>query len=112
MKYMTIFLTLVSLGLSISADASFRCSGGLVSLGDDYDNVDKKCGQPDHIKILQPADNISPTPSYPNAAIVQWFYGPRNGAVTQIVFGNNKVSNIRTYRPSGNTPEELYKKNP
>ncbi|WP_090262187.1 DUF2845 domain-containing protein [Pseudomonas panipatensis] len=94
------------------AKASFRCSGGLVSNGDSFADVEHKCGRPDYQRVIEPATNTTPNRAYPVARTVYWYYGPRNGAVTQITFGTNKVAVIRTYKPMSNSEEDLYKQTP
>lgn len=96
----------------LTAYAGFLCSGGVVSVGDSYADVEKKCGVPDHKKAVQVGNNLSPNPRYPGTVIMLWFYGPRNGAVTQIRFSADKVSNTVIYRPVGSNKDEVYRQNP
>jgi len=94
------------------ASASSLCSHGVVSVGDSYEAVEKKCGKPDHETILQVAQNAPSNSQYPHAAITLWFYGPKNGAVTQIRFSDNQVINTITYRPNREEEQDLYKIDP
>ncbi|HFH3829892.1 DUF2845 domain-containing protein [Pseudomonas aeruginosa] len=97
---------------SLNAGASVRCSGGMVSVGDGYDEVESKCGSPDYKRTFQVGNDASPNPRFRSAVVVLWYYGPRNGAVTQIRFTSDKVSNMKTYRPMGTSNDEVYQQNP
>ncbi|MGQ7814289.1 DUF2845 domain-containing protein [Metapseudomonas furukawaii] len=109
--YSFISLLLVSV-ICLSARASVRCSGGVVSVGDGYGDVEKKCGTPDYKRVFQVGSDASPNPRFRSAVVVLWYYGPRNGAVTQIRFTSDKVSNMKVYRPMGSGNDGVYLQNP
>lgn len=106
-----ISFVLLSIG-SLHAGASIRCSGGMVSVGDSYEEVENKCGLPDYKRTFQVGNDASPNPRFRSAVVVLWYYGPRNGAVTQIRFTSDKVSNTKTYRPMGTSNDDIYQQNP
>lgn len=94
------------------AEASLRCNRGMVSVGDSVQDVEEKCGAPDHTRITRIGNDSSTNPRFRSTLIVMWYYGPRNGAVTQVRFSSDKVANTRVYRPDGSSVDEVYPLNP
>lgn len=116
---MKVFLRLAKITLLAStllitdyAAAGYLCRNGVVSAGDSYEAVERKCGKPDRKRILQIAPNAPQDTQYPHAAITLWFYGPANGAVTQVRFSNDQVVNTTTYRPHSRDEQEIYQTDP
>lgn len=78
-----------------SADDTWRCGQKLVSLGDRTFEVEHKCGVP----ALR--DQVGYTTDYygnQSLPILEWVYGPPNGAYYILTFTGNKLTNIEFRR--------------
>jgi len=101
------------ISISLSSNASMRCSTGLVSVGDTLSEVVEKCGSPDFKRKVMVGNNSSNNPRFRSAVVVLFYYGPRNGSVSQIRFSGDNVANIVTYRPMGSGDnDDVYPQNP
>ncbi|MBA1180335.1 DUF2845 domain-containing protein [Pseudomonas psychrotolerans] len=97
----------------LNSSASMRCSSGLVSVGDTLSEVVEKCGSPDFKREVKIGNDSSNNPRLRSVVVVLFYYGPRNGSVSQVRFSGDNVANIITYRPMGSgDTKDVYPQNP
>lgn len=110
------FLRLLGFSITLfplDSSASMRCSSGLVSVGDTLSEVVEKCGSPDFKREVKVGNDSSNNPRFRSAVVVLFYYGPRNGSVSQVRFSGDNVANIVTYRPmSSSDNKDVYPQNP
>lgn len=91
-----LFLSLIVLLPTLArADDTWRCGQKLVSLGDRTFEVEQKCGRP----ALREQTGYT-TDYYGNQSlpIVEWVYGPPNGAYYILTFTGSKLTSIEFRR--------------
>lgn len=82
----------------LAAEASMRCSGGIVDERATAFEVVHKCGEPDSKQADSPVVGIDGRVPDNAVTVERWEYGPDNGSYKQLRFIDGLLVEIKTRR--------------
>ena len=93
-----ILATLVLVIYPVAAQASMRCTNGIISGGETTFEVLHKCGEPDSKEKISPALGNDGKTMNESVTVENWVYGPSNGMYRMLKFIDGTLVKIESRR--------------